>query len=64
LKTNNRRGHKLADQVTASNVRALSAWELRLYQFIKALYAVLGWIVTTMALLTFSGVIRHQLMQD
>ncbi|QLH50728.1 MAG: hypothetical protein HWD57_13725 [Candidatus Accumulibacter cognatus] len=39
-------------------------WEVALYQFLKALYATLGWIVTTLALLTFSGVMRSRLAQE
>ena len=39
-------------------------WEVTLYRWLKAVYAIGGWIVTTLALLTFSGVMRHRLSQD
>jgi len=39
-------------------------WEVATYQFLKALYATLGWIVTTLALLTFSGVLRNRLAHE
>jgi hypothetical protein len=38
-------------------------WEVTLYRSLKAAYAIAGWIVTTLALLTFSGVTRHRLSQ-
>jgi hypothetical protein len=38
--------------------------EIALYQLMKAGYAILGWVVTTLSLLTFSGVMRHRLSQD
>lgn len=41
-----------------------SQWEITAYRLLKAIYAVVGWVVTTLALLTFSGVMRHRLAQD
>ncbi|MNO03307.1 hypothetical protein D3C81_2239670 [compost metagenome] len=39
-------------------------WVVTACRFFKAAYALLGWVVTTLALLTFSGVMRHRLSQD
>lgn len=40
------------------------AWVVTACRFFKAAYALLGWVVTTLSLLTFSGVMRHRLTQD
>jgi hypothetical protein len=47
--------------VGAAHGYAGSASEITVYRFAKAAYAVLGWIVTTLCVLTFSGVLRHSL---
>ncbi|WP_449433235.1 hypothetical protein [Pseudomonas putida] len=41
-----------------------SDWFVTACRFFKAAYALLGWVVTTLSLLTFSGVMRHRLTQD
>ncbi len=47
-----------------ATVAATSAWFVTACRFFKAAYALLGWVVTTLSLLTFSGVMRHRLTQD
>ncbi len=47
----------------ATNSKAWQ-WEVTGYRILKAVYAILGWVVTTLALLTFSGIIRHRLFKD
>ena len=39
-------------------------WEVRTYRLLNAAYALAGWVVTTLALLTFSGVTRHRLLGE
>ena len=41
-----------------------AGWEISAYRWLKAIYAILGWIVTTLAVLTFTGATRHRLSHD
>jgi len=40
------------------------SWEVTLYRYLRALYTVLGWVVTTLAVITFSGVMRHRIERE
>lgn len=39
-------------------------WEVTVYRCLRALYTVLGWIITTLAVITFSGVMRHRIERE
>jgi hypothetical protein len=41
-----------------------SNWEITAFRLTKALYAILGWLVTGAAVVTVSGVMRHRLLRD
>ena len=49
------------DQAKGSEASNL---EITAFRLIKALYAILGWLVTGAAVVTVSGVMRHRLLRD
>ena len=42
----------------------LEDWELGLYRFLKSAYSIFGWVLVSMAILTFSGLLRHYQLRE
>lgn len=40
------------------------SWEVTIYRCLRALYTVVGWILTTLAVITFSGVMRQRIERE
>jgi hypothetical protein len=51
-------------EIAAAPRQPVSPSMITAFRLLKAAYAILGWIVTTTSVLTFTGVLRHSLAQD